>query len=266
VTALAVAPSDSQYIYAGTDDANLWATRNGGLAWTKINDGLPDRWVTSVKVADGNPLEVFVTFSGYRFNDSIAHVYHSFDGGLSWVNISGNLPDIPVNDIFQDPEYPAILYLATDVGVYYSKDTGLHWQILGSTLPLVPVNELALHAGSRYLYAATYGRSMYRINIDDITGVKNLVTEKVNLNIFPNPIHDAFHIQFTTNNDQPAFLSVYNIQGTLLRTEYFGNLQRGIHNILLFRADAEGNQLPAGSYIFRLVTGKTEGITKGIVL
>ena len=266
VTALAVAPSDSEYIYAGTDDANLWGTRNGGSTWTKINTGLPQRWVTSVKVSEGNPLEVFVTFSGYRFNDSIAHVYHSIDGGSTWTNICGNLPDIPVNDILQDPEYPAILYLATDIGVYYSKDTGLHWQLLGSTLPLVPVNELALHADSRYLYAATYGRSMYRINIGDITGVKELYTAKLSLNIFPNPIQNEFHIQFTINNDQPAIIFIYNMQGTLLRTEYFGNLHRGVNNLRFLRNDLGGNQFPAGTYIFKLINGNAEGIIKGVVL
>jgi photosystem II stability/assembly factor-like uncharacterized protein len=266
VTALAVAPSDSETIYAGTDDANLWSTQNGGLSWSKINTGLPQRWVTSVKVAAGNPLEVFVTFSGYRFNDSIAHVYHSLDGGLSWTSISGNLPDIPVNDLFQDPEYPGILYLATDVGVYYSIDTGLDWQLLGSALPLVPVNELAMYAASHYLYAATYGRSMYRINISDITGIKEVQTAKLNLSIFPNPVQGEFHLQFMIINDQPAILSVYNLQGTLLKTENLGNLNRGVNNIRILPADQGGNQLPAGCYIFRLVNGNAEGLAKGVVL
>ncbi len=265
VTALNVAPSDSEYIYAGTDDANLWATSNGGVTWTKINTGLPQRWVTSVKAAEGNPLEVFVTFSGYRFNDSITHVYHSIDGGLSWTSISGNLPDIPVNDILQDPEYPNILYLATDVGVYYSINTGLDWQLLGSTLPLVPVNELALHPESRYLYAATYGRSMYKINIGDITGVKEHYSAKLRLNISPNPFHEVFQIKFILNNEQPATLFIYNMQGTLLRTENFRSLQKGINNIRLMTTDMVGNQLPKGSYIFRIVSGKEEGMTKGIV-
>jgi hypothetical protein len=265
VTALAVAPSDSETIYAGTDDANLWITRNGGSTWTNINGGLPQRWVTSVKVAPDNPLEAFVTFSGYRFNDSIAHVYHSLDGGSSWTSISGNLPDIPVNDIFQDPQHPAILYLATDVGVYYSIDTGLHWQMLGSTLPLVPVNELALHPGSRYLFAATYGRSMYRINIDDITGMKDLKATKLKLEILPNPIHDEFRIRFTMNNDGPAILTVYNMLGKLIRTEFLGELQRGTRNILERRTDAGGNQLPEGSYLFRIVSGEEEYVGKGVV-
>lgn len=265
VTALAVAPSDSQYVYAGTDDANLWATQNGGLTWTKINTGLPQRWVTSIEVAQANPLEVFVTYSGYRFNDSIAHVYHTLDGGSTWTSISSNLPDIPVNDIFQDPLHPAILYLATDVGVYYSENTGASWQLLGSALPLVPVNELAFHPASRYLFAATYGRSIYRINISDITGVATISEAKMNVSVFPNPIRGEFRLQYIAHDDRPGFLSVFDLRGKLVRTEKLGKPGPGINVLRLTPTDQNGNRLPAGTYIFRIANGEEEGMTKGVV-
>jgi len=265
VTSIAVAPSDSTTIYAGTDDANLWVTRNNGSLWTKINTDLPQRWVTSINVANNNPMEVFVTYSGYRFNDSIAHVYHSTDAGASWTSISGNLPDIPVNCILQDPEYSEILYLATDVGVYYTKDTGTTWQMLGSMLPLVPVNELSIHSNSRYLFAATYGRSMYRIKIDDITGLKELQTAKLSIKIYPNPILDEFQLQTEVASEKSATLNIYSMQGNLVRTEKV-ILQKGINSVRLNRTDHTGKRLPSGSYLFSIVVGIEEGITKGIVL
>jgi len=265
VTSLAVAPSDSATIYAGTDDANLWVTRNNGLLWTKINTGLPQRWVTSINVAYNNPMEVFVTFSGYRFNDSIAHVYHSTDAGSSWTNISGNLPDIPTNYILQDPDYPEILYLATDVAVYYTKDTGTTWQMLGSTLPLVPVNELSIHSNSRYLFAATYGRSMYRIKIDDITGIHELHVATLPLKIFPNPIQDDFMLQTTVSSANEVTLNIYSSQGNLVKTEKL-NLQKGINTVILKRTDQAGNRLPSGCYLFSIVGRIEKGITKGIAL
>jgi hypothetical protein len=56
------------------------------------------------------------------------------------------------------------------------------------------------------------------------------------------------------------------MQGILLRTEYFGNLHIGVNNIRFLRNDLGGNQLPAGTYIFRLVNGNAEGMIKGVVL
>ncbi|MBM4167483.1 MAG: hypothetical protein FJ218_11280, partial [Ignavibacteria bacterium] len=37
ITTIAVAPSDSNTIYAGTDDANVWVTSNSGVNWTNIS-------------------------------------------------------------------------------------------------------------------------------------------------------------------------------------------------------------------------------------
>jgi photosystem II stability/assembly factor-like uncharacterized protein len=266
ITAIAVAPSDSSVIYAGTDDANLWRTQDGGITWTKINTGLPQRWVTSIAVSETDPTEVFVTYSGYRFNDSIAHVYHSLNSGSSWEDIGGNLPDIPVNDILQDPDHPWVLYLATDVGVYYSLDTGVSWQILGALLPLVPVNELALHSLSRYLYAGTYGRSMYRINIGEITGLAQVKADRLALQLYPNPIHDQFNLKFTSRNDGQAVLFIYNVQGTLMKTVTFDHIKQGVNIIRTMKSGNGSDQLPAGAYFFRLVNGKTEGVAKGIVI
>lgn len=61
-------------------------------------------------------------------------------------------------------------------------------------------------------------------------------------------------------------LFIYNMQGTLLRTKYFGNLHRGVNNIRFLRNDLGGNQLPAGTYIFRLANGNAEGMIKGVVV
>jgi len=35
ITALAESPLTPEIIYAGTDDGNVWVTRNGGCSWEK---------------------------------------------------------------------------------------------------------------------------------------------------------------------------------------------------------------------------------------
>jgi hypothetical protein len=70
-------------------------------------------------------------FSGYRFNDNMVHVYMTENAGQSWQSISGNLPDVPVNDVLRDPVSDSLLYAATDVGVFISNDFGNNWTVLG---------------------------------------------------------------------------------------------------------------------------------------
>ena len=48
---IAPAAIDSLVIYAGTDDANLWRTVDGGINWESMQAAnLPNRWVTKLIV------------------------------------------------------------------------------------------------------------------------------------------------------------------------------------------------------------------------
>jgi photosystem II stability/assembly factor-like uncharacterized protein len=175
ITTIDVSPLSSRYVYIGTDDANVWLGDLLGGGWQNISFGLPDRWVTRV-VADRHTLGVsYVTLSGYKQSDHLAHVYRSDNFGATWTPISGNLPDIPINDLIVDDLDPATLYIATDGGVFYTQDLGVNWQPLGSGLPLVPVHDLDYHPATRKLVAGTHGRSMYQtwVPIDYLCGDAN---------------------------------------------------------------------------------------------
>jgi hypothetical protein len=87
------------------------------------------------------------------------------------MEISSNLPDAPVNDIIIDPEFTQRLFAGTDVGVFVSENLGSSWNYLGENLPNAPITDLVLHNPSRTLIAATYGRSMYSINISTTPGI-----------------------------------------------------------------------------------------------
>jgi hypothetical protein len=162
VTTLAVARSNAQVIYAGTDDGRAWVTRNTGGSWTEITAGLPTRWITRVEVDPADPNTAYLSVSGYRNGDPGAHVFKTTNGGTTWQDISAGLPDAPVNDVVLDPRNAAILYAATDVGVFSL--TGGAWTAVGSGLPLVPIADLdaAASGSTTVLTAATYGLGFYR--------------------------------------------------------------------------------------------------------
>ena len=168
LTTIAVAPTDSNTVYAATDDSHVQATRNAGAGvaanWSNQGSGLPPRFITQLAVDAKNALSVYVTFSGYSgFFDSQGHVFRTSNGGEGWVDISGNLPNIPVNDIVLDPDLPNTIYVATDVGVFWTSSGGATWSALSSGLPHVVIDGLKLHRSSRTLWAATHGRSMWEL-------------------------------------------------------------------------------------------------------
>lgn len=187
LTSIDVSPIDSDLIYVGTDDANVWVTVDGGNNWSKISDDLPTHWVTKVKASPTDINTVYVTFSGYRYGDDDGQIFVSTNQGDTWLNISENLPDIPVNDIELDTF--GNLFIATDIGVLMSSNNGTNWNVVGENLPSVVVTDLYYHKTSNFLYAATYGRSSYRIDLN--TNLSNTYFEEEEFFLFPNPAKDV---------------------------------------------------------------------------
>lgn len=245
ITTISVSQFNSQVIFVGTDDGKAWVTQDGGSNWTDISAGVPNRWVTKILASKENANTVYLTLSGYRFGEDVGHVYKSVDFGNSWVDISTSLPDIPVNDIEQD--IFGNLFIGTDVGVLASKDEGINWSVLGENMPSAVVSDLFLHEGSQFMYAATFGRSIYKIDISGniLNTDGNLFASEVK--VFPNPASETVTV-FLKNASERTSLMVYDVMGRLIKQHLFDdgqfnlsieNLQRGIYYLKILQAEKQ---------------------------
>lgn len=249
ITTIAVAPSNSQFIYAGTDDGNVWRTENGGESWNSISAGLPLRWITRVAVDPYDEFTVYVTLSGYRYDSYLPHVFHSTDGGLNWQDITGDLPEAPANDIIVDPSLDSTLYLATDFGVFVTRNLGQDWAMLGDNLPNVPTVDIDFHQPSRTLIAATYGRSMYTFNVDQLVSVNALNINNENIVIYPNPVDRFINFNYALIHGDVPY-SIIDMNGQVIIK---GNLNSGKtnHNISV-------TSLSSGYYLIKIADGDKE--------
>ena len=158
ITTVSAAPSDPDTIWVGTDDGRVWLTRDLGGTWTKVLDNQP--WVTRIAVDERHADTAYVTLSGYRSGSEQAHVLRTKDGGKRWRDLSGNLPDAPVNDVILG--FAERVYVATDQGVFVRHSgVGSQWRRLGDNLPQVPVDDIEYDHGQHRLVAATFGRGLY---------------------------------------------------------------------------------------------------------
>jgi photosystem II stability/assembly factor-like uncharacterized protein len=164
ITAIGIAPTDEDVVFVGTDDGHLWTTTDGGGSWTELTDpDLPERWVTRVTVDPDDAGTAWVTYSGFRTeSETQPHVLMTTDGGANWDDISGNLPQAPVNDVVRHPQLRRWLYVGTDMGVFFTPNLGRVWLKVGDGLPLAPVSDIHYHAGTDTLFAATFGRSIFQ--------------------------------------------------------------------------------------------------------
>lgn len=170
-TAVAVAPSSSQVVYAGTRNGDIWVTTNRGTTWKSVAGAgaapLPVRSVTEIVVDPDDPRVAYVAFGGYTSSGvGRGHVFGTSDTGATWRDLSGNLPDIHVASLLVDPDAkPRVLYAGTDLGVFRSTDdSGGKWEDYNAGLPALTVTRLAYNRATRTLVAATYGRGVYAIS------------------------------------------------------------------------------------------------------
>jgi hypothetical protein len=266
VTTIDVAQTDSNTIMAGTDDANVWVTTNRGGAWTNVSAGLPDRWVTRVRFDPYDSRTAYATFSGYRYDTFLPHVFRTTNLGADWQDIAGNLPEAPVNVILVDPVHPNRLYVGTDVGCYFSVNSGGVWAAMGSGLPNVAVSDMQLHAPTRIARAFTHGRSMWEINLDDlVTGVAEQKERPVEFGLdqnYPNPFNGQTRLKFRVSGfGSRVQLRVYDVAGRQVATLVDGTVASGEHVVTF---DATG--LGSGIYFYRLESGDFHQTRKMILL
>ena len=104
ISTIAPSKSDPNTIYVGTDNGRLWKTTDLGATWQEFpNPFAPDpaRWVTSVIVDPLDSNHAFASYGGFREGYTSANVYETTDGA-TWNNVSGNLPNAPVNFLAYD--------------------------------------------------------------------------------------------------------------------------------------------------------------------
>lgn len=165
------------YVHNGVE---LSKSTDGGVTWTALSK---DAWgtldfdddaITEIMISPVDDNLVFVTCGNYQ-NDGagngIKKVYMTNNGGETWTDISGNIPDIPVNCIEYQIDNNRI-YIGTDMGVYFMdrpskdwSDDDYTWYNFSNKIPRTQIRDLELDQVNKKLVAATWGSGLWRSDI-----------------------------------------------------------------------------------------------------
>ena len=106
-------------VYAGTSDEGVYRSRDGGVSWESINQGLYNRTIRTLAVNDARTAEVFAgTFDG---------VYRSQDSGRTWQLASEGLVELGISQLRTIPSGRLIAALDSDGGIFVRADDGEVW-------------------------------------------------------------------------------------------------------------------------------------------
>jgi photosystem II stability/assembly factor-like uncharacterized protein len=146
IFSLAIDPLNSQTIYAGTDDAGIFKSMDGGTNWSAINSGLTFKRIDALVIDPVEPQKIYAIANGRMFKTT--------DGGSYW----NEIPTIGgVLCLVIDPAMPQRIIAGTGYYICESTDGGSHWKIINTDI-IGYINAVAINPlVPQTIYAATNG-------------------------------------------------------------------------------------------------------------
>lgn len=155
--------NDSRFYAAGGSSTfattgKMWRSDDEGVTWNQISSN--ELRITDIDVRPTHSDHVYYTLGGFGPGEK---VYASYNAGSSWTNLSGTLPNVPVNAIQVDQN--GNMYIGTDIGVFYRGAGMVDWVPFWNKLPIVPISDLELYEGDNLIRASTFGRGVWQSDL-----------------------------------------------------------------------------------------------------
>jgi photosystem II stability/assembly factor-like uncharacterized protein len=219
-TAIAESPRNPDVLWAGTDDGNLWVTRDGGVKWINISTNVATvvgtlraskvlthsvrttlPWVASIEASRFAEGRAYVALDAHRSDDDEPYLFVTEDFGQTWKSIRSNLPTGSTRVLREDIGNQNLLFAGTEFAAWASFDRGESWVKLNNNLPTVAVHEFAMPASAGEIVAATHGRSLWVL---DVTALRQITPEVLKAKAYLYEPAPAVHWR-----SEPRTLSIY---------------------------------------------------------
>lgn len=166
--------TDTNTIWVGTQTGDV-AVSTDGTTFNAIGKSViatvPNRFVSGIAVDPSDPNHAWVSFTGYSASTPSrpGHVFEvqynpTTPSASTWTDRSYDLGDLPVTSLARDPN-TGDLYGGTEFGVVRLPTGATAWARAAAGMPIVNVVDVEVSAGDRRLYAASYGRGLYKIKL-----------------------------------------------------------------------------------------------------
>ena len=207
-------PEGSTTLFIGTQSGRVYRVDNANQypVVTEItSDNFPTAYVSCIEVGQSEE-QLLVTFSNY----GVASVWLTSDGGSSWTNVEGDLPDIPVRWAILHPDNENQALLATELGVWSTtvlNSTEVTWEQEIVGMANVRVDMLKLRKQDNTVLAATHGRGLFTAfyPLEPCLFIKE--NEEHNLHVFPNPTLNTLNVRLPSGTMGHGKLVVFDGSG-----------------------------------------------------
>lgn len=248
--------------------------------------------ITSISVDPLDANKVMVTLGNYGNNNYVFYTENALSDSPDFTSVQGDLPQMPIYSSVLEMHPDDVAVIGTEKGIWVSDNVASgEWYQAYNEMNEVPVFALKqqylfkktftittidpasgqesweIYPGienSGMIYAATYGRGIFRCETFGEVGYDDHTIESKTLSqisIYPNPVVTSATVAFDLDRNSNVELSVYDIQGRVVKSASRDNLQSG-HQTL----NIDVNDLNKGTYIVRLVAGNKTATSKFVII
>ncbi|MBX7044269.1 MAG: T9SS type A sorting domain-containing protein [Ignavibacteria bacterium] len=244
--------TDGSKIYLGNGSDGVYVTFLGGTSWTRINGNLTGNSLTINELRCANSKIYIATGAG---------IYSSTNNGTNWINLN---PSLSTTSIWSLSVLNSNIIIGTANKIYLSTNDGANWSDITAGLPANP-NVSEIDYNNQYIFAILQTGAVYRLLKSSVIGISNISTEIPNKftlsQNYPNPFNPTTNIEFSIPEKSFVKLNVFDISGRQVSQLANENLSAGT-----FRYDFNAENLPSGTYFYKLETDKFSETKKMILM
>jgi photosystem II stability/assembly factor-like uncharacterized protein len=216
----------------------------------------PAGYISSIDIGSTED-ELLVTFSNY----GLASVWYTNDGGLTWVDVEGNLPDMPIRGVIFNPRDRKVVALATEMGVWMTQDiTAANpvWVPANDGFANVRVDMIEVRESDYTIMATTHGRGVFTSRFESGIGLAENNAKPL-VSLYPNPASRYLNFDWQEASAEPWQVKLIDLTGRIRLEATMPSKNSGSEQLSL-------TQLAPGNYLVQASSGNIVYNTKIIVL
>jgi photosystem II stability/assembly factor-like uncharacterized protein len=253
-------PTGSSTLFVGTASGRLYKVTNANsfAQTTEIgSEDFPTANVSAVSVG-GSEDTLLVSFSNY----GVSSIWMTTDGGQSWKEKEGNLPDMPVRWAMLHPQNSGQAMLATETGIWTTNmllDDETTWYPATDGMANVRVDMLRWRDSDQTVIAASHGRGVFTAHwdVDVYTSLNEAIADKVQITLSPNPVKNQLQVTLQDSHVSDVEIQIFDAQGKRVMSIAEPHAANGTLTIDL-------QHLAPGNYLLRMSAGNV-GATKKFI-
>ncbi|OYT17201.1 MAG: hypothetical protein B7C24_03660 [Bacteroidetes bacterium 4572_77] len=215
-------PPGNATLFAGSQAGHLFKMENciaSPISQNIGSDDFPTANISCLAIG-GSEDTLLVSFSNY----GVSSLWQTYNGGETWQEKEGNLPDMPVRWVIYHPKKSTQALIATELGVWSCSNLTAEnpvWEPDNQGLANVRVDMLRIREDDFEVVAASHGRGLFTCTYNYNTVGLSEDLENSAIKIGPNPSYGSITIQLEKENKESKLLKIYNIEGKIVYTETF---------------------------------------------